>query len=118
MGGWVYILECCDGSYYTGSTTNLTLRLKQHQEGIGAKHTQIRLPVKLVYSEAFARIDKAFKREKQIQKWTKAKKEALIAGNIKKLKELASCKNETHYLKSKKLNAERSSLNKQEDKGE
>lgn len=53
MKGYVYILKCVDGSYYTGSTTNIELRLWQHQQGEGAKHTAKRLPVKLVYIEVF-----------------------------------------------------------------
>jgi putative endonuclease len=48
MKGWMYILECADKSYYTGSTNNLELRLEQHQTGNGANHTKKRLPVKLV----------------------------------------------------------------------
>ena len=51
MKGFMYILECCDGSYYTGSTNNLQLRLLQHQNGTGANHTKKRHPVKLVYYE-------------------------------------------------------------------
>ena len=54
----MYILECADDSYYTGSTNNLELRIQQHQNGEGANHTKKRLPVKLVYVEEFERIDK------------------------------------------------------------
>lgn len=78
--GWMYILECCDGSYYTGSTIDLERRLKQHQTGEGANHTKKRLPVQLVYSEEYQRIDTAFYREKQVQGWSRKKKEALIRG--------------------------------------
>ncbi|NJB69727.1 putative endonuclease [Saonia flava] len=78
MKGFVYILECSDGSYYTGSTKDLELRVKQHQNGEGANHTKKRLPVKLVYAEEHQRIDEAFYREKQIQGWSRRKKEALI----------------------------------------
>ncbi len=85
----MYILECADGSYYTGSTTNLELRLQQHQSGEGANHTKKRLPVKLVYYEEFPRIDEAFYREKQVQGWSRKKKEALIRGETDKLPELA-----------------------------
>lgn len=60
----MYILECADGSYYTGSTIDLERRFKQHQNGEGANHTKKRLPVELVYYEEFERIDKAFYREK------------------------------------------------------
>jgi putative endonuclease len=80
MKGWMYILECSDGTYYTGSTNNIDLRLAQHISGEGAKYTKKRLPVKLVYVEEFQRIDEAFYREKQVQGWSRKKKEALIKG--------------------------------------
>lgn len=92
----MYILECSDGSYYTGSTNKLELRLKQHEAGEGSNHTKKFLPVKLVYYEEFERIDLAFNREKQIQGWNRKKKEALINGVCEKLNELAECKNESH----------------------
>ena len=92
----MYILECADGSYYTGSTKDLELRFKQHQNGNGANHTKARLPVKLVYFEEFKRIDEAFYREKQVQGWRRDKKEALINNQPEKLHELARCLNETH----------------------
>ena len=85
----MYILECCDGSYYTGSTNNLEKRLEQHQNGEGANHTKKRLPVKLVYYEEFQRIDEAFYREKQVQGWSRAKKLALIEGRLSELPELS-----------------------------
>lgn len=94
----MYILECSDGSYYTGSTNNLELRLNQHQAGKGANHTKKRLPVKLVYFEEFDRIDEAFYREKQVQGWSRKKKEALINGMPGKLHELAKCMNETSHV--------------------
>jgi len=87
--GYMYILECSDGSYYTGSTTNLELRLQQHQSGEGANHTKKRLPVTLVYYEEYSRIDDAFYREKQVQGWSRKKKEALINGNPELLPQLA-----------------------------
>ncbi len=96
--GFTYILLCNDGSLYTGSTTNLEVRIAQHKDGVGAKHTAKNLPVILVYSEEYQRIDDAFYREKQIQGWTKAKKRALIEGRIKDLKYLAECKNITRYV--------------------
>ena len=85
----MYILECSDGSYYTGSTNNLEIRLDQHQAGEAANHTKKRLPVKLVYHEEFDRIDDAFYREKQVQGWSRKKKEALINGQHYKLPELS-----------------------------
>ena len=87
--GYMYILKCADGSYYTGSTTDLARRLAQHQAGEGANHTKKRLPVKLVYFEEFQRIDEAFYREKQVQGWSRKKKEALINGKAELLPKLA-----------------------------
>jgi len=87
--GYVYILECSDGSYYTGSTIDIEVRLQQHQNGQGANHTKKRLPVQLVYLEEFTRIDFAFHREKQIQGWSRKKKEALINGEHNQLPKLS-----------------------------
>lgn len=92
MKGWMYILKCSDGSYYTGSTVNLDVRLYEHQTGQGAKYTQKRLPVELVYCEEFERVDLAFEREKQVQGWSRAKKEALIANRYEILPELSKSK--------------------------
>jgi len=86
---YMYILECSDGSYYTGSTKELELRLQQHQNGEGANHTKKNLPVKLVYTEEFSRIDDAFYREKQVQGWSRKKKEALIHAKHENLPELS-----------------------------
>lgn len=132
MKGYMYILECADGSYYTGSTKNLELRLQQHQAGQGANHTKKRLPVKLVYFEEHAKIYKAFYREKQVQGWSRKKKEVLIESFVsaplnkqqiteaveqsptevversrnhlidKKLHQLSECKNESHWSNYKK----------------
>ena len=96
MKGFMYILECCDGSYYTGSFNNLEFRLAQHQLGEGSNHTRNRLPVKLIYFEEYQRIDGAFYREKQVQGWTRKKKEALIHGFSEELKRLAECMNDSH----------------------
>jgi len=96
MSGYIYILECVDGSYYTGSTKDLEKRLEEHENYHGANYTAKRLPVKLVYFEKFARIDDAFFREKQVQGWSHEKKKALINSDGKKLRDLAVCKNESH----------------------
>lgn len=88
MKGFMNILECVDGSYYTGSTNNLEKRIKQHNEGKGANHTKKRLPVKLVYYEEYNRLDTAFNREKQVQGRNRMKKEALINNEHTKLPEL------------------------------
>ncbi|MCX8079986.1 MAG: GIY-YIG nuclease family protein [Bacteroidia bacterium] len=89
MNGYVYILLCSDGTYYTGSTINIEKRLKEHQYGIGSNYTKNRLPVELVYFEEYSRIDYAFYREKQIQGWSRKKKEALIEGRYEDLPKLS-----------------------------
>ena len=94
---YIYILECADGSYYTGSTTDLERRLWEHQNGQGAKYTAKRLPVTLVYCDVCDRIDDVFFREKQIQGWSRKKKKALINGETNQLHRFAECRNETHY---------------------
>ena len=95
--GCVYILECSDGSFYTGSTINLEKRLFEHKNGKGARHTKTRLPVSLVYVEEFLQIHQAFYREKQIQGWSRVKKIALIQKNYELLSKSSECKNKSHF---------------------
>lgn len=90
---YVYLLGCADSSYYTGSTTHLELRYEQHISGRGSAYTAKRLPVKLVHVEEYQRIDDAFGREKQIQSWSRKKKQALIASDFNQLCRLAACMN-------------------------
>jgi putative endonuclease len=78
----VYILRCSDNSYYVGSTWTLERRIAQHEAGEGAEYTKRRLPVDLVYAEEFDRISEAFEREKQVQNWSRRKREALIRGDF------------------------------------
>jgi putative endonuclease len=92
----MYILECADGSYYVGSTTNLERRLWEHQEGIGSKYTSTRLPVKLVFAAEFESIKEAYFWEKRVQGWSRAKRQALIRGEVELLPGLAK-KNFTKY---------------------
>jgi putative endonuclease len=89
MKSFMHFLLCSDGSNYTGSTKDLFRILTQHQNGKGANHIKKRLPVKQVYMEIYSRIDHACYREKQVQKWRREKKEALIYGNPIRLPELA-----------------------------
>ncbi|MCU0250945.1 MAG: GIY-YIG nuclease family protein [Vicinamibacterales bacterium] len=86
---FVYILKCADGSYYVGSTSDVAERERIHNEGLGAEHTAAHRPVRLVYSEAHESWPAARKREAQLERWTRAKKDALIAGNRAKLHDLA-----------------------------
>lgn len=77
--GFVYILLCEDNSYYTGSTIDIVRRYSEHQNGQGANHTRKHPPVCIVYLEEYSSIKDAFEREKQIQGWSRKKKEALIS---------------------------------------
>lgn len=92
MKGYTYILKVNNGQYYVGSTTNLETRLEEHQRGEGAEFTKAHLPVELVYYEEYPQIGEAFKREKQLQKWSRAKKEALIRGDLEALHLLSKSK--------------------------
>ena len=89
---WMYIQKCADNSYYVGSTKNLDLRLSQHQSGKGSRYTSGRLPVELVYGEEYDRVTDAYAREKQVQNWGRAKREALINGEVEALPPLAKKK--------------------------
>ncbi|MGB2869680.1 MAG: GIY-YIG nuclease family protein [Bacteroidota bacterium] len=89
---WVYILECADHSYYTGMTADIDARLWQHENGFHDGYTAARRPVKLVWSDDFDDFGDAIDVERQIKGWTRAKKEALIAGNFELLHELAKSK--------------------------
>jgi putative endonuclease len=90
MPGYVYILECADGTYYVGSTTHLEARVREHQEGpFGAAYTRHRRPVKLVWAGEFEHVGLAFAFEKQVQGWRRAKREALIRGDYEKLPSLS-----------------------------
>lgn len=75
---YTYIVECADGTLYTGWTNHLEKRIKSHNEGNGAKYTRARLPVRLVYYETFATRQEAMKREYAIKKLTRKDKLKLI----------------------------------------
>jgi len=89
---FVYILQCSDGSLYTGSTYNLNKRIWDHQQGLGGQYTKSRLPVKLVYAEEYYRIDEAYIRERQIHGWSRRKKFALIDNRESDLPSLSKSK--------------------------
>ena len=86
---YVYILKCFDGSYYVGQTDNLIKRIVEHNSGEMGGYTAERLPVVMVYHASFTTRDDALKTEAQIKGWSRAKKEALITGNIETLKDSA-----------------------------
>lgn len=83
---FVYILRCADGSYYVGKTGDLLTRLTEHQSGVGADYTAVRRPVEMVYAEEHFTVRSAKNRELQLKRWSRAKKEALIARDLNRLK--------------------------------
>lgn len=89
MKWFVYIVQCSNGSYYTGHTHSEAKRLDRHQKGTGAKHTAVFSPQDIVYSEQFETEQAAIRRERQIKRWSKTKKKALIEGDVKTLQELS-----------------------------
>jgi predicted GIY-YIG superfamily endonuclease len=86
---WVYILRCCDGTYYTGSTTAFEQRMEQHELGTYPGYTASRRPVKLMWFTEFPDIFQAIDVERQIKGWSRKKKEALMNGDFQLLHELA-----------------------------
>ncbi|MGB6519535.1 MAG: GIY-YIG nuclease family protein, partial [Candidatus Cybelea sp.] len=78
---YVYMLLCADGSFYAGITSNLELRLGQHEFGVDPNcYTYKRRPVRLVYASDFLNVDDAIAWEKHVKGWSRAKKRALVAG--------------------------------------
>lgn len=75
-----YLARCSDGSLYSGIAVDPTRRMEVHNSGKGARYTRSRLPVEMVYSEPLPDQSSALKREAQVRKWSRQKKEALIAG--------------------------------------
>src|SRR5690348_13345796 len=90
MGAFLYMLRCSDGCYYVGTTRgSLETRLSEHNAAHYGGGTASRRPVTLVFAEEFDRITDAIAAERQLKGWTRAKKEALIAGNFELLRRLA-----------------------------
>ena len=85
---WMYVLQCSDGSLYTGSTGELDRRVGDHQLGWVPATARLR-PVALVYSEEFPTREDAKRREQQLKRWSASKKLALILGNFARLSSLA-----------------------------
>ena len=82
MTCYCYIVECSDGTYYTGWTTDPERRVKQHNKGIGAKYTSVRRPVKLGYLESLPDRTNAMKRELAIKKLKRMQKSKLVEGFV------------------------------------
>ena len=87
---YTYIVKCSDETFYTGWTNDLEKRIEMHNSGKGAKYTKARLPVELVYYEAFDTKEEAMSREWHIKKLRLAKKEQLVQSGEKNL--VKACK--------------------------
>ena len=90
MAYYVYILECANQAFYTGWTTDPQRRLKQHNNGRGAKYTRLNGPSKLVYLEELPDRTSAQKREAQIKSWDRSLKSKLIESNTMNMPQLDS----------------------------
>ncbi|WP_251331188.1 GIY-YIG nuclease family protein [Haloplanus pelagicus] len=77
---YVYVLECADGTYYTGYTTDVERRVAEHDAGEGAKYTRGRTPVDLVHVESYGTRSAAMSREHEIKSLSRQGKERLVAG--------------------------------------
>lgn len=75
---FVYIVRCADGTLYTGYARDPVRREQQHNIGRGARYTAGRRPVQVVYAEPFASAGEALRRERELKRWTRARKEALV----------------------------------------
>jgi putative endonuclease len=92
-GAYLYILRCSDGSLYVGTTrSTLESRVAQHNAGTFKGYTESRRPVELIFSQWFERITDAIESERKLKKWSRAKKEAFICGDIAALQQLAKRK--------------------------
>jgi predicted GIY-YIG superfamily endonuclease len=78
---YLYLLRCADTSLYVGETSDLQSRERDHNEGRGGTYTAKRRPVQIVYAERYVSRDEALKRERQIKRWSRHKKELLVRGD-------------------------------------
>ena len=92
MSAWFYILRLQSSNLYSGSTRSLEKRVRDHFAGRACRTTKIDHAVALVYSEEFPSYKEAFRREHQVKHWSRAKKEALVSGNLRELKKLVKKK--------------------------
>lgn len=83
------MIKCADNTLYTGTTTNISRRIKEHNNKKGGSYTRVRLPVELVYKEPYPNRSQALKREEQIKRWSRNKKQALINHNKAQLTQLS-----------------------------
>jgi predicted GIY-YIG superfamily endonuclease len=90
MAYYLYMVRCRDASIYAGIAEDVAYRVWEHNAGkIDGCYTQPRRPVQLIYTEEYADRDQAFRRERQLKGWSRAKKEALVKGDLERLRWLS-----------------------------
>jgi putative endonuclease len=92
MPAWFYMLRLRSTRLYCGSTTNRDHRYKEHFSGQGSRTTKIDLPIAVAYAEEFNTFKEAYRREQQVKRWSRSKKEARISGDTERLKVLSKRK--------------------------
>ena len=97
MTAWTYILRLKSGQLYIGATNDLKQRYQDHLNGRACRTMKLDPPVKVVYSESLPTFSDARKREAQIKRWGRAKKEALVAGDVLKLRNLSKSRNKKGF---------------------
>ena len=119
QGATIYILRCADGSYYTGITRrSVEERVSEHAQGlIKGCYTESRLPVELVFSEYYGRVDEAVAAERRIKGWSRAKKEAMMRGDFAALSSLAKRKRKPQKQKRDPSSFETAALRPPQDEG-
>jgi predicted GIY-YIG superfamily endonuclease len=85
----VYLLQSADGTFYVGQTSDLPERLRKHRLGLGSKHTHDHAVPRLVYGEPLKGLTAAIQRERQLKRWSRSKKSALIRGDFAILRQLS-----------------------------
>jgi putative endonuclease len=85
----VHVRRCSDASLYVGHTTDLAEREGAHNSGFGSRYTAARRPVQIVYAEQYESLQESIERERQVKRWTAEKKEALVAGDVGRLRRLS-----------------------------
>lgn len=90
----LYILECADGSYYIGHTDDIDRRMAQHDLGLGCAYTATRRPLKLVHAQGFETREEALAMERKLKGWSRAKKQAYMAGHWETVRQLSKGRHE------------------------
>jgi putative endonuclease len=119
QGASIYILRCADGSYYTGITRrSVDERVSEHAQGlVKVCYTESRLPVKLVFSEYYERVDEAVAAERRVKGWSRAKKEAMMQGDFAALSALAKRKEKLRKVESDPSSFETAASRPPQDEG-